>query len=199
VKTRRRDETDWVIRDQLARDYAHREGDREVERRPTRVRSHALGCRRQAARTLREARRAVLAPDPEADLEDGDEYLRVGVFWVPKEARRQTLYLDQYVPGKQHPQCSGRRKLNLARSRSAEPNKGDPHSSQIRVSRRRSARLMTRVVHGSSRDLTGQVGSRWAHPEAKSQLRGVDRILLLPRTKSPTNQPTHSLTADDSH
>jgi type I restriction enzyme M protein len=38
-----------------------------------------------------EARRTVLAADPEADPEDPDEYMRAGVFWVPKEARWQTL------------------------------------------------------------------------------------------------------------
>jgi type I restriction enzyme M protein len=39
-----------------------------------------------------ETRRAALAVDPEADPEDPDEYLRAGVFWVPKEARWQTLH-----------------------------------------------------------------------------------------------------------
>jgi type I restriction enzyme M protein len=39
-----------------------------------------------------ETRRAVLAADPEGDPEDPDEYLRAGVFWVPKEARWETLH-----------------------------------------------------------------------------------------------------------
>src|SRR5947207_9823480 len=39
-----------------------------------------------------EARRAVLAEDAEADPEDPDEYVRAGVFWVPKEARWETLH-----------------------------------------------------------------------------------------------------------
>jgi type I restriction enzyme M protein len=39
-----------------------------------------------------EARRSVLAADPEADPEDPDEYLSAGAFWVPKEARWQVLH-----------------------------------------------------------------------------------------------------------
>jgi type I restriction enzyme M protein len=39
-----------------------------------------------------EARRSVLATDPDADPEDPDEYVRAGAFWVPKEARWQTLH-----------------------------------------------------------------------------------------------------------
>jgi type I restriction enzyme M protein len=39
-----------------------------------------------------EARRAVLDTDPDADPEDPDEYLRAGVFWVPKEARWVALH-----------------------------------------------------------------------------------------------------------
>jgi type I restriction enzyme M protein len=38
-----------------------------------------------------EARRAALAADPEADPEDPDEYISAGAFWVPKEARWETL------------------------------------------------------------------------------------------------------------
>src|SRR3989441_12349124 len=39
-----------------------------------------------------ETRRAVLVADPGADPEDPDEYVRAGVFWVPKEARWKTLH-----------------------------------------------------------------------------------------------------------
>src|SRR6266508_2406857 len=39
-----------------------------------------------------EARRVTLAADLEADPEDPDEYVSAGAFWVPKEARWETLH-----------------------------------------------------------------------------------------------------------
>jgi len=39
-----------------------------------------------------EARRVLLAAEPDADPEDADEYLSAGAFWVPKEARWHVLH-----------------------------------------------------------------------------------------------------------
>jgi len=45
-----------------------------------------------------EVRRAALAADPEADPEDPDEYVSAGAFWVPKEARWETLHAAAKSP-----------------------------------------------------------------------------------------------------
>jgi type I restriction enzyme M protein len=45
-----------------------------------------------------EARSATLAADPEANPEDPDEYVSAGAFWVPREARWETLHAAAKSP-----------------------------------------------------------------------------------------------------